>query len=194
MRARDNPFRADRVEQIRYRLEDATWPELLERCATLGYQAAVIGPPGFGKTTFLSELEPRLRTAGFGTWSIRLDQDQRAFAPGFLPSLFARLTARDILLVDEAQQMNPLAWRHFRRGARHAGGLIIATHRGGRLPTLWECRTSPELLAGIAAELLQVNRDTLQMPVTALYRKHRGNLRSVLREWYDVAASQSGFV
>ncbi|HWI59580.1 MAG TPA: hypothetical protein VNZ22_20295 [Bacillota bacterium] len=188
MRARDNPFRTERILQVRYRLEGITWTELLARCEALGYRAALIGPHGSGKTTLLEDLEPRLRERGFGTHFLRLDAEHRSFPPGAIEALRAQLTTRDILLFDGAEQMHPLAWRWFRWQTRQAAGLIITTHQAGRLPTLWACRTSSELLATVAAQLLAVESATLRDQAEALFARHRGNLRDALREWYDLLA------
>ena len=171
---------------MRYRLEGITWTELLARCEKLRYRAALVGPHGSGKTTLLEDLEPRLRELGFGTRLIRLDAEHPAFDPGFADALAAGHTTRDIVLFDGAEQMNPFEWRWFHWRMRHTGGLIITTHQAGRLLTLWECRTSPALLAGIAGDLLEVERATLHCQAEMLFQKHRGNLRDALWEWYDL--------
>jgi hypothetical protein len=186
LRACDNPFRTERILQMRYRLEGITWTELLARCEKLRYRAALVGPHGSGKTTLLEDLEPRLRELGFGTRLIRLDAEHPAFDPGFADALAAGHTTRDIVLFDGAEQMNPFEWRWFHWRMRHTGGLIITTHQAGRLLTLWECRTSPALLAGIAGDLLEVERATLHCQAEMLFQKHRGNLRDALWEWYDL--------
>jgi hypothetical protein len=188
LRARDNPFRTERVRQVRYRLQGVTWAELLARCERLHYRAALIGPHGSGKTTLLEELESRFRERGFGTRLIRLDEEHRAFKRGFVDTLSATVTARDIVLFDGAEQMNPFIWRWFHWQTRHTGGLIITTHRAGRLPTLYECRTSPDLLAGIAADLLEVESGIIRRRAEALFHKYCGNVREALREWYDLLA------
>jgi hypothetical protein len=192
MRARDNPLRTDRVLQVRYRLQGATWNELLTRCQQLHYRGAVIGPHGSGKTTLLEDLEPQLRRRGFETHFLRLSEEVRTFPPGQVGKLFRRLTGHDLLLLDGAEQMNPLRWCWFRWRARRAGGLLITTHGPGRLPTLWECRTSPALLAGIAAELLEAQgeaeRDAVLAHAETFFAKHGGNLRHALRDWYDLLA------
>ena len=187
MRACDNPFRTEPVLRVRYRLSGSTWAELLARCERARYRDALVGPHGTGKTTLLEDLETRLRERGFGTQLIRLDQEQRTFSRNFLDTLFANLTARDILLFDGAEQMGALAWRCFNWRARRAAGLIITTHWAGRLPTLWECSTSPELLNEIAAELCDVDGQGLRASAAALFSKHRGNLREALRECYEMA-------
>jgi ABC-type cobalamin/Fe3+-siderophores transport system ATPase subunit len=186
MRARDNPFRTELMQQVRYRFADVTWPEILRRCEALKYRAALIGPHGSGKTTLLEDLEPRLNEHGFGTCRIRLDEEQPRFAAGLMRNLFTQLTSADILLFDGAEQLNLPAWGWFKWQARNLGGLIITTHEAGRLPTLFECKTSPELLAGIAADLLQAPVDTVETSAKKLFQKHRGNVREALREWYDL--------
>src|SRR5579872_7088573 len=98
MRARDNPFRSEQIENLGYRLEGTTWMELLARCERLGYRCAVVGPYGSGKTTFLEELEKKLQGARFRTRLIRLRTGQRRFMPILLNRVTKGLTRRDILL------------------------------------------------------------------------------------------------
>jgi hypothetical protein len=188
MRARDNPFRTERILSVRYRLQGITWPEFLRRCETLQYRAALIGPRGSGKTTLLEDLESKFRERGFSTRSLRLDRDHSRFEPEFLRQLRAGLSTAEILLFDGAEQMNPLAWRWFKWRTRKAAGLIITMHRAGRLPTLWECRTSAPLLADITGELLSTQSLAFQPNANNLFQKHRGNLRDALRECYDLLA------
>ena len=189
MRARDNPFRTDCVLKIRYRLEGITWDGLLRRCEALGYRGALVGPCGSGKTTLLEDLEPKLRERGFHPRMVRLNGDHARLKPSdwdFIPS---RLTRRDILLIDGAEQLSALSWQRFQWITRSAGGLIITTHKSGRLPTLWECRTSAALLAEIAGVLLDAEPAGLTNEAQALFEKHCGNLREALREWYDWAVA-----
>lgn len=188
MRARDNPLRTERILKMRYRPQGITWSELLDRCEALRYRAALVGPFGSGKTTLLEDLEQRFSERGFGTRQIRLDVEHPEFRPGFMRSLTAELTPRDILLFDGAEQMSPLKWLWFKWRTRSAGGVLITVHQSGRLPTLWECHTSPALLAEIAADLLDESPGRLLQTAELLFRKHGGNLREALREWYELLA------
>jgi hypothetical protein len=190
MRARDNPFRTERVLSVRYRLQGVTWAELLKRSEALRYRAALVGPCGHGKTTLLEDLEPRFREKGFNTHLIRLNEDCPELESGFVKRLNAALTKADLLLLDGADQLRPLAWFWFCWRIRAAGGLIITTHKAGRLPTLWECRSSAFLLSRIAAELLGVCPEALRVQAQLLFAKHRGNLREALRDFYDVWAEK----
>jgi hypothetical protein len=188
MRACDNPFRSERVLQVRYQLQGATWEDLLARWQERQRRGAIIGPHGTGKTTLLESVEPRLREQGLDTRFLRLNTEQRELAPGLLNQICASLTPSVVLLLDGAEQMSALAWRWFLWRTRRAGGLLITTHQAGRLPTVWECRTSATLLAEIAARLLAVEPAAVQERAEELFQKHRGNLRDALREWYDLVA------
>lgn len=186
MRARDNPFRTERILSLRYRFQGMTWPELLRQCERLRYRAAVIGPYGSGKTTLLEDLEPKLAEQGFATRLVRAPNQHASFPPGFIAQLASQVTSREIILFDGAEQLRPLAWQWFKFRTRRAGGLIITAHKPGLLPTLWECRTSPLLLADLAAALLGHNPAELCPHAKVLFGKHHGNLRDALRECYDI--------
>lgn len=181
MRARDNPFRTDRVLAVRYRLTGGSWDDLLDRLDALGRRAAIVGPRGTGKTTLLEDLAPRLRARGFGVRELRLDEEAPDFAPDFLDRLFGSVGERDVLLLDGAEQMGRTSWARFERRSRAAGGLIVTSHRAGLLPTLIETRTSPDLLAALVEQLLGERPAELR----GLFEKHAGNLREALRELYD---------
>lgn len=189
MKARDNPFRTERVLQIRYRLDGIGWEELCARLEQMEFRGALVGPHGSGKTTLLEDLEGRLRERGFGTRVLRLSEEQRSFAPAFLDDLFAEANGRDIILFDGAEQLNPVAWRRFRWRSRKAGGLIITTHSPGRLPTLYECCTDEKLLAELSGELFGVEPESMRALAEVLFRRHQGNIRGALREFYDLAAA-----
>lgn len=180
MRARDNPFASDRVLAVRYRLPgDWTWEGLLDRLAALGWRAAIVGPHGRGKTTLLEDLAPRLEARGFRVRMLTLwDEHPRLGAED--RAHLRDLGPRDFLLLDGAEQLGPLSWLLLKRRCRGAGGLLVTSHRPGLLPTLLECDTSPELLAGIVRELGAEVPDP-----EALFARHGGNLRNALRELYD---------
>ena len=98
------------------------------------------------------------------------------------------LTARDVILFDGAERLNRFEWHRFKLRSKKAGGLIVTSHRKGLLPTLKECSTSPELLNGIIAELLNAESAAIRPANVELYRRHKGNLREALREMYDLYA------
>lgn len=185
MRARDNPFRSDRVLQVRYRLRSGTWDDLLSRFESLGRRAALVGPQGSGKTTLLEDLAPRFRARGWVVRELRLDTESPSLEPDVLDAFVASLTPRDVILFDGAEQLGWLAWRAFERRCRTAGGLLITGHRPGRLPTLLETSTSADLLAGLVDQILGEEAAEARALAPQLFRKHGGNLREALRELYD---------
>ena len=175
MRARDNPFASHRVEKLRYRLpEGLTWDALLGRLSSLRYRAAIVGPHGRGKTTLLEELAVRLKTQGFRVRTVTLRQEERRVGRR------RGLGADEILLLDGAELLGRLAWLRVRFACRHAGGLIVTSHRPGLLPTLLECETTPELLADLVKELTGKDLETSE-----IFARHGGNLRQAFWEMYD---------
>jgi len=197
MRARDNPFATDRVLAVRYRPLEGSWDELMARLAALEYRAAIIGPEGSGKTTLLEDLAPRLEALGFTVRSARLDRGSGSLPAGLLDGL----SGREIILLDSTEQLGRLAWRRLRRRSARAAGLVLTAHRPGLLPTLVECRTSPELLEEIVGRLagdgvaedgrLACPGRPRSMPLGELFRAHRGNIREALRELYDLCAASA---
>lgn len=97
---------------------------------------------------------------------------------------------RTIILLDGAEQLSRWQWFRLRRQTRQAAGLVITDHAPGRLPTLLECRTSPELLSEIVSELLGDEARGCFPRAEKLLRDHRGNIRDVLRALYDERAAQ----
>ena len=154
-----NPFRASRVLAFRYRFLDSDWDELLARLSGMGLRGAIVGPEGSGKTTLLEDLGERLERSG-----------------------------RPLLLLDGADELSRREWRHFLRRAREAEGCVVAAHREGFLPTLHLTRTTPEILD--AAVLAAAGRSCESFGVSAeeLWTRHGGNVRTALRELYDVCA------
>lgn len=177
--------------EVRYRLSGTTWEDLLDRLAALRYRAAVVGPHGSGKTTLLEDLAPRLAARGFRIRTITLKEAHPRLEARDR-SLLRSLAPRDCLLLDGAERLGRLAWLGARYRCRAAGGLVVTTHRPGLLPMLIECRTSPELLAGIVSDLLGPEAHRLQVTPEELFRRHAGNLRDAIRELYDLYAGREG--
>ena len=64
MKARENPFKAERViATIRYTCPDGDLDTLIARLAALGYRAAIVGCHGAGKTTFVDRKSTRLNSS-----------------------------------------------------------------------------------------------------------------------------------
>lgn len=185
MKARDNPFSTARVLALRYLLQPADWDELLKRLADLRFRAALVGHCGSGKTTLLENLEVRLAAKGFRVHWLRLNQHNRSLPAEFTNEVLPNLKSHDMVLLDGAEQLSWWKWMRFKRQTRRAGGLIITTHRPGRLPTLRTCATDLNLLSWILQTLIGPDADKWEREATRLFHHHRGNIRSVLRALYD---------
>jgi energy-coupling factor transporter ATP-binding protein EcfA2 len=186
MLARENPFRIERVLRIRYQLAETDLQLLLRRWEAHGQRGALVGPEGSGKTTLLEDLAIRLQTTGSRIQWLRFRRPERAGQLLQVNSLRYPLTDRDVILIDGAEQLSwhrhlALRWR-----LRHAGGLLITSHRRSWLPTIWECSTSPELLIRIVEELAPQSFSLSTL--VERYHRHHGNLRDVLRDLYDRCA------
>jgi hypothetical protein len=188
MRPRDNPFSAQRLLEVRYRLSGTTWDDLLARLAALGWRASIVGPHGRGKTTLLEDLAERLAARGWRVRAATLRRGDRRLGAVRAAELFDGLTRGDLLLVDGAEQLNRFFWWLLRRRSLAAGGLVVTSHRAGLLPTLYECRTTPELLATIVRDLAD---SSPEVAPEDLFARHEGNLRTALRELYDRRAASA---
>jgi energy-coupling factor transporter ATP-binding protein EcfA2 len=173
------------VHALRYRLSGATWDELLGRLAALGHRAAIVGPRGHGKTTLVETLALHLEERGFTIRRVTLHEGDRCLTPDQEQTFFRNLTPRDCLVLDGAEQLAARSWRRVERGSHAAGGLVVTSHRAGLLPTLIECRTMPELLAGLVRDLLGDQAEELRITPEELFLRHGGNLRDAMRELYD---------
>jgi energy-coupling factor transporter ATP-binding protein EcfA2 len=153
VKARENPFESERIiATIRYTCAAGSIATLIERLAALRYRAAIVGPHGAGKTTLLEDLARALEERGFRITLLRLAAEDRRL-PDSWPASAGELGARDIVCLDGAEQLSRGAWLSFRWRARHAAGLIVTSHRRGRLPLLVQCTTSPDLLDRIVRRL-----------------------------------------
>jgi hypothetical protein len=176
--AQDNPFRSERLDALTFRyppgLDRAA---LLARLAALGGRAAIVGPEGSGKTTLSRDLEAGLADR-YRIWRITQRRgDHRLARP--LP----RLGVEDFVILDGAEQLSAFGFWRLCRRTRSAGGLLVLSHRAGRLPTLIETRTSQALLDDLVAIL------TPGRPCAADWlAAHGGNIREALRGLYDAQA------
>ena len=197
MRARNNPFATEHVLRLRYQFRkpgDDGWPALLARLESLHYRAAIVGPHGSGKSTLLEDLGRQLRDRGFRIHSVFLNEQDRAYPIDFVQRVQGGLTSNDIVLFDGCEQLGLLNWHRLRWQMRRAGGLVVTTHRPGRLPPLRHCETDPDLLDDLVRRLGGYASLPAQTNIRRLYDTHHGNLREALRELYDIAAGSRSLV
>lgn len=189
-RARDNPFAVEHVLRLRYRFRDGDWPSFLNRLHSRNYRGAIVGPKGSGKTTLLEDLAEQLDTLGLRVHQVILNEQDRAYPVTFVQTVRLSLSEQDVILFDGCEQLSRPAWWRFRWETRRAGGLVVTTHRPGRLPTLLECQTTPDLLRDLVRSLHEPTTLATET-FERLFEKHRGNLRDAIRELYDIAACES---
>lgn len=183
MKARDNPFRTERVDALAYRAEGFAWEALEARLHDLGGRGAIVGPEGYGKSTLLRDWVERIDAAGQPACLVRLEFGQRRLHE----TQRRMVSASDRIFLDSAEQLGWLGWREVRRLTARAASLVITTHTPGRLPTLHECRSSPALLAALVEDLGESSAG-----VGPLWTRHHGNIRLALRSLYDERAFRSG--
>lgn len=182
VKARNNPFRSECVDALAYRAPGFAWAELDRRLAAGGGRGAIVGPQGHGKSTLLREWMARFQAAGEGVIFVRLAEKQRRLNDAQRDAL----SAAGRVFADSAEQLDWRGWRELRKLTARAPGLIVTTHRPGRLRTIFTCRTSPQLLDELVRELSGDDSDC-----ASCWFRHRGNVRLALREFYDRFALKS---
>jgi len=183
MKARDNPFRVDRVLTLRYRFLTGSWDELLDRLDRQNGRGALVGPHGSGKTTLMDELAEHLIRRGTPVHRCRFNLTDHPATWTNLRTATGDLPDDAMLLLDGAEQLGPLQRRWLMWRTRHLPGLVITTHRPGRLPTLIDCHTTPDLFCDLVEQLAAGTFPPEELQT--LYEHHAGNLRLCLRELYD---------
>ena len=188
MRARDNPFSAEKIERIRFRPHGRSFDQLMVELERMEYRAAIVGVDGSGKTTLLGEIQEYLVRSGFAVRSIFVSTSEPLTKQARRASLVG-LERGEIVLLDGADHLSAFSWQGFKRSVLYsAGRLIITSHKAGLMPTLLECSTTEKLLAELVEELLGGMDGIGKIDLTGIYREHNGNIRECLRHLYDVWA------
>lgn len=192
MRPRDNPFRTDCLHALTYRFLERDMSALIASLGQLRYRGAIIGPHGHGKSTLLAGLSARLEQAGKPTHHLRLNEETRQQNRQLVKEWIRSARPMQILLLDGAEQLSHWQWWRVRQASKQFAGLIVTAHRPGILPTVHECRTSPELLTQLVQELHQQCPIPIELNVSLTFQQHQGNIRECLRAFYDQCASHPG--
>lgn len=187
MRPIDNPFNVSRREElIRLRPPAAGWEPLLKGLQELSFRAAITGPHGHGKSTLLGQLMTRLEMP---ILHLELSEDSPHLRASDWLAL-RQLPKNTLVCLDGAEQLGVWYWSRVKRLARHGRGLLITTHAPRSLPVLHTCKSTPELLAAIVADLLRDSSLQLPHDLSELHARHHGNLRDALDELYDYCQRQ----
>jgi ABC-type dipeptide/oligopeptide/nickel transport system ATPase subunit len=182
-RPADNPFASRRIDALGYRFHRGAIDDIETALALHGNRGAIVGPHGSGKTTLLEELAVHL--SGIIV-RVRLDTEIDWPVRTAIGALPTRIGPDHAVLIDGAEQLGPLSWRRVHHRIRHAGTIVITSHRPGRLPTIHECTTDVELLKSLIAELAPEGVDAVDFE--GLFHRHNGNIRLCFRELYDACS------
>jgi len=192
VRARDNAFTVERIEQIRYKPQGTTLDELLVRLEKMSYCAAIIGPEGSGKTTLLEDIGTALERQRRRIKNVFVN-DSSPMTWQSSRELFMQIQPGQIVLVDGADSIARATWQALKRGVlRRAGGLVVTAHKTGLMPTLIKCSTTPELFSKIVSEITNDEHGIARALLDKVYHRNKGNIREALRELYDVFSEAGG--
>jgi hypothetical protein len=160
---------------------------LVERLRRQAWWGQVVGPHGSGKSTLLAALLPELQRQGQTTRAVRLSQEQRRLPGDFWDSV--EVQSRQLLIIDGFEQMGFLLRRRLKALCRRQGhGLVITSHRGLGLPGLYRTGVTAALACRVLEALLSEDQRRALEPldISGALRAHRGNLREVFFELYDM--------
>lgn len=186
----DNPFATHRIERLAYRRKGFDPASLRRRLEEPGRRSAIVGPKGSGKTTLLEELASSLTGEAV---LVRIGGGCRNPWRTARAQLPKPVTPNHLVFIDGAEQLGPIGWRRLLCATRRARTFVATLHRPGRLPTLIECRTEPALLRSLVEELTPADAPALAPTLGGLFHRHNGNIRSCLRELYDLYAGRGSF-
>ena len=184
----DNPFDPASVDRLSYRRVGPDWIDVLDRLESAGWEGAIVGPAGSGKSAFLRGLAGALEDDGFGVVRLDFDRTRRDRFGVQLRGLAARIRPEDVVVVDDADRLGAWAWRRLRRVGRRGAGLVASAREGAPLPTLHTARTTPKLLEELIVDLLPWGSRPTATAVRRLYLGSGGDLKvafETLRERYD---------
>jgi len=185
MKPRLNPFATHRIDNLKYQFVTKNWDAILVDLEQLLYRAAIVGPHGFGKTTFLNELGEILFLKGFSIYPIFINLKNRRLSLAQLKKMVLKINTQTIILFDGADLLDAWYWHILNvLFFKKAKGIVITAHHPTRLPTLFHCQTNIEILDHIIEELNETNDKSFFPLSHTLFKKHQGNIREVLRDLY----------
>ncbi|MGE9270477.1 MAG: hypothetical protein ACQKBU_06715 [Verrucomicrobiales bacterium] len=183
MRARDNPFATQRLERVLAfdpELIGESWAGLLTRWERLGRQAAVVGPWGSGKSSFLDgfaeRVGGRVERLFFNRDLNRLSEEDRKHLERGQEAVW---------VVDGDQHLPWLEARFLLRSVRRSRGGLFARHRAGRAEVLLRLQSDPDLAEALLRRAAPGLAEAWIEQLPGRWRRHRGNLRHLFLEYYD---------
>jgi len=185
--AKNNPFVVQRTDAIPFDFRDTKFEgmdDFFGHASGFGFRGAILGKHGRGKTTLLCDLNSHIQKRNHECELVFIPRDRNGQC-NVIEEASKRGHEGAIILVDGIERLPFISRHRLISASKLFGGFIATTHRPGRLKTLVRCRTSPESLLGIL-ESLGTTNPKLSAHAVSLWSAHRGNVRSVLRELYDL--------
>lgn len=159
---------------------------LVERLHGAGWWGQIVGPHGSGKSTLLAALEPAIIQAGRRVLRIELHDGQSRLPIHLGDAL--RHAPFDLAMVDGYEQLSRFRRYRLRTFCQsNSLGLVVTSHTSVRLPELFRTSVDVKLAERIVADLLRPAGSVISPEeVVERFSHHRGNLREVLMDLYDL--------
>ncbi len=166
--------------------------QLVDSLEAKAWQGQIIGRHGTGKSTLLAALMPAIEGRGRLVKSVTLVAGQRHLPREFITSL--RLSAGlGVAAVDGFEQLhfwNRLLLKRFCR--THGIGLVVASHRSAKLPSLYETAIDETRAWKVVERLQNGFPPRIESgDLTVRLARHQGNLREALFDLYDLYEERS---
>ena len=185
--ARKNPFTVQLTTTLPFRFHVGNWNTQIQRLQHLDYRAAIVGPRGTGKSTCLRSLATKLDDVKVKSHLLLLPHDKNRH-DRLVDEAVQNGAMGKILLVDGIERLRlRLKWKILRTKR-----IVATAHRRQflppyYLPTWFNTTTCKDLLKHLLNDL-GVSDGVIQAKAYRLFESHRGNIREVLRELYDLKA------
>ncbi len=190
-----NPFCAARLRPgtIDFVFEQGkSLKQLVDALESNAWQGQITGAHGTGKSTLLAALTPAIEARGRLVKSITLVSGQRHLPREYLVSL-RHAGGLGVAAVDGVEQLHPWNRMRLRRFCQtHGAGLIVASHRRGRLPNLYETNVDEDRAWSVVKQLQEGFPPRIEIKdLVERLARHKGNLREALFDLYDLYEERS---
>jgi len=192
---RSNPFCAARLRPgtIDFVFEQGKSVEqLVETLAANAWRGQITGGHGTGKSTLLIALIPAIEARGRSVKPVILAAGQRHLPRRYFRVL-RRTAGRGVAAVDGIEQLhfwNRLLLERFCRS--HGTGLIVASHRSARLPSLYRTTVDEGRAWSVVQRLQDGFPPHIQIgDLVERLARRQGNLREALFDLYDLYEERS---
>jgi DNA replication protein DnaC len=193
----ENPFSTRRVRPgaVDYCFTEAAGlEELIDRFQRNLWRGEIVGPHGSGKSTLLYSFLTAIQQTGRNPILFELHNGQRRLPKGWRQKIeLSALSGPAIVVVDGYEQLN--GWNRFwlNRYCRYRHvGLLVTSHSSVGMPELFRTSPSIETAHKVVERLMQHEQTKFSTDlINELFEKHRGNIRELLFDLYDMYEQQN---